>query len=218
MRSRNSRANTPMWQESFRMPCANTVRMCEWGRFRRITNPTMRRGRLEKRREKRQSIPTAIGRERTNILRFAKQFLSRLRDSCFTQEGRVMTPEEMRTLYDYNAWANDRQMRAASKLTADQFIKPLGSSFGSVRDTLAHIYGAEWLWLERFQGRSPSSLPDAAKFGVYKNPLWQSMQHLVNHGTYHRGQVTTLLRQNGAEPILTDLMHFYRERSLAADA
>ena len=55
-------------------------------------------------------------------------------------------------------------------------------------------------------------------FGVYKNPLWQSMQHLVNHGTYHRGQVTTLLRQLGAAPILTDLMHFYRERSAAAGA
>ena len=71
-----------------------------------------------------------------------------------------MTPEEMRTLYDYNAWANHRQLQAASKLPAEQFVKPLGSSFGSVRDTLAHIYGAEWLWLERFQGRSPSSLPD----------------------------------------------------------
>jgi uncharacterized damage-inducible protein DinB len=169
-----------------------------------------------------------------------------------------MLPEEMRTLYDYNAWANHRQLQAASKLTTEQFVKPMGSSFGSVRDTLAHIYGAEWLWLERFQGRSPSSLPEASqfndaatlrerwtefeprlltfvrgltqadldrvmeyktlKFGVYKNPLWQSMQHLVNHGTYHRGQVTTLLRQLGAEPILTDLMHFYRERSVAAGA
>jgi len=26
------------------------------------------------------------------------------------------------------------------------------------------------------------------KFGVYRNPVWQSMQHVVNHGTYHRGQ------------------------------
>jgi uncharacterized damage-inducible protein DinB len=52
-------------------------------------------------------------------------------------------------------------------------------------------------------------------FGVYRNALWQSMQHLVNHGTYHRGQVTTLLRQLGARPILTDLMHFYRERAAA---
>jgi len=169
-----------------------------------------------------------------------------------------MSPEEMRTLYDFNAWANHRTMEAACKLTTEQFVKPMGSSFTSVRDTLAHIYGAEWLWLERFQGRSPASLPETSqfgdcanlqktwneheprllgfvrgltqadldrvmeyktlKFGVYKNPLWQSMQHLVNHGTYHRGQVTTLLRQLGAQPILTDLMHFYRERSVAAGA
>jgi uncharacterized damage-inducible protein DinB len=169
-----------------------------------------------------------------------------------------MTPEEMRVLYDYNAWANHRSLEAASSLTDEKFVKPMGSSFGSVRDTLGHIFGAEWLWLERFQGRSPASLPDTTqfkdvaslrerwnehearllgfvralrqsdldrvmeyktlKFGVYSNPLWESMQHLANHGTYHRGQVTTLLRQLGAQPILTDLMHFYRERSTAARA
>jgi uncharacterized damage-inducible protein DinB len=169
-----------------------------------------------------------------------------------------MTPEEMRVLYDYNAWANRRAMEAASALTTEQFVKPMGSSFGSVRDTLAHVCGAEWIWLERFQGRSPASLPDMTecgdiaslrakwaeqesrlltfvgkltqddlnrimeyktlRFGVYKNPLWQSMQHVVNHGTYHRGQVTTMLRQHGAKPILTDLMHFYRERATAAGA
>jgi len=56
------------------------------------------------------------------------------------------------------------------------------------------------------------------KFGVYKNPLWQSLQHVVNHGTYHRGQVATMLRQHGAQPIPTDLMHFYRERAVAAGA
>ena len=169
-----------------------------------------------------------------------------------------MTPEEMCTLYDYNAWANRRAMDAAEALTQEQFTKPMGSSFGSVRDTLAHICGAEWIWLERFQGRSPAALPNTGeiesvaslrekwseqearllafvgkltqedldrvmeyktlKFGVYRNPLWQSMQHVVNHGTYHRGQVTTLLRQLGAQPILTDLMHFYRERAMAVNA
>jgi uncharacterized damage-inducible protein DinB len=169
-----------------------------------------------------------------------------------------MSPEEMRQLYDFNAWANRRSLSAAAALSPEQFTKPMGSSFSSVRDTLAHIFGAEWIWLERFQGRSPSSLPattqypDVAtlseqwsefeprllsfvrnltqsdldrvfeyktlKFGVYSNPLWQSMQHLVNHGTYHRGQVTTLLRQHGVNPVLTDLMHFYRERAVAAKA
>jgi uncharacterized damage-inducible protein DinB len=42
--------------------------------------------------------------------------------------------------------------------------------------------------------------------------LIQSLQHLVNHGTYHRGQVTTMLRQLGATPISTDLARFCLER------
>jgi uncharacterized damage-inducible protein DinB len=169
-----------------------------------------------------------------------------------------MTPEEIRALYDYNAWANHRELDAAAQLSPEQFTRQLGSSFSSVRDTLAHICGAEWIWHERFEGRSPASIPDITtiqtvdalrahwsaqearllacirgltqadldrvieyktlNFGVYKNPLWQSLQHVVNHGTYHRGQITTMLRQLGAKPILTDLMHFYRERASAASA
>ena len=169
-----------------------------------------------------------------------------------------MSPEEIRTLYDFNAWANHRALSGAEKLSSEQFVTPMGSSFSSVRDTLAHICDAEWIWLERFQGRSPSALPNTGQFrdldtlrqhwskqetrlldfvrlltqadldreleyktlnfGIYRNPLWQSLLHVVNHGTYHRGQVTTLLRQLGAEPLLMDLMHFYRERSLARSA
>ena len=164
-----------------------------------------------------------------------------------------MTPEEVRLLFDYNSWANQRSLEAASLVSDEHFIKPLGSSFPSVRDTLVHICGAEWVWLERCHGRSPASIPDISQvrsmaalrehwkpqaerllifirgltqddldrvmeyrtfnFGVYKNPMWQSLQHLANHGTYHRGQITTLLRQLGTKPILTDLLHFYRERS-----
>ena len=46
------------------------------------------------------------------------------------------------------------------------------------------------------------------------SPLWQMLQHVVNHSTYHRGQVTTMLRQMGAAPPKAmDLIAFYRERS-----
>jgi uncharacterized damage-inducible protein DinB len=164
----------------------------------------------------------------------------------------------MQLLFAYNDWANKRALRPASTLTPEQFTKPLGNSFSSVRDTLAHMYGAETIWLQRFKGESPSAFPDTSqihdiaaleakwnpiaaellnfvsgltqqdidrvveyktmKFGVYSNPMWQSLQHVVNHGTYHRGQITTMLRQLGAHPLATDLMHFYRERAVAASA
>ena len=46
-------------------------------------------------------------------------------------------------------------------------------------------------------------------------PFWQMLQHVVNHGSYHRGQVTTMLRQMGAAPAQSlDLIAFYREHPL----
>src|SRR5882672_8156137 len=71
-----------------------------------------------------------------------------------------MTPEEIRQLFDYDDWANQRSMEGAAQLSNEQFIKPLGSSFPSVRDTLVHICSAEWVWLERCQGRAPATFPD----------------------------------------------------------
>jgi uncharacterized damage-inducible protein DinB len=43
--------------------------------------------------------------------------------------------------------------------------------------------------------------------------LAEMAQHVVNHASYHRGQITTMLRQLGAAaPKQTDLIAFYRER------
>ena len=71
-------------------------------------------------------------------------------------EGGWMNLQELRTLLDYHYWARDRVLDAAEQLTPDQLTRNLGSSFGSVRDTLAHTYAAEWAWCQRWQGESPS--------------------------------------------------------------
>jgi len=44
----------------------------------------------------------------------------------------------------------------------------------------------------------------------FSNILWQAMQHLVNHSSYHRGQIAALLRQTGQTPRSTDLIKYYR--------
>src|SRR5262249_19701977 len=65
------------------------------------------------------------------------------------------------------------------KLTNEEFIRPMGNSFSSVRDTLTHILGAEWIWLERWQGRSPKALVDAATF-LHVQSLesrWETVEH-----------------------------------------
>src|SRR5258706_617009 len=55
-----------------------------------------------------------------------------------------------------------------------------------------------------------ASLPDGA---VHTLPLWQAVIHLVNHTTYHRGQVVSLLRQMGYSVPHTDLIVYFNERS-----
>ena len=44
--------------------------------------------------------------------------------------------------------------------------------------------------------------------------FWHMLQHVVNHASYHRGQITTMLRQLGACPPPQDLIRYYRERPI----
>ncbi len=67
--------------------------------------------------------------------------------------------DEIRGLYAYNRWANERILDACQALAPEQLGKGLGSSFSSVRETLAHIFAAEWIWLSRWNGVSPRGMP-----------------------------------------------------------
>lgn len=42
----------------------------------------------------------------------------------------------------------------------------------------------------------------------YRMPMWFVVSHYFNHQTHHRGQVTTLLSQQGVDPGVTDLIRF----------
>jgi len=62
--------------------------------------------------------------------------------------------ELIRGLYEYNEWANNHVLEAASELTEEEFTRKQGASFGSVEGNLAHIMGAQVIWLERWTGGS----------------------------------------------------------------
>jgi len=68
-----------------------------------------------------------------------------------------MTEDDIRLLYEYDRWANDRVLHAVSNLGAEESTRDLGGSFRSVRDTLVHIVGSEWAWLTYWKEPSPSS-------------------------------------------------------------
>lgn len=60
----------------------------------------------------------------------------------------------IRGLYDYNEWANNHVLEAATQLTEGEFSRKQGASFESVEGNLAHIMGAQVIWLERWTGGS----------------------------------------------------------------
>ena len=50
------------------------------------------------------------------------------------------------------------------------------------------------------------------KGDAYENTVEEILFHLVNHGTYHRGQIITLLRESGVTQVVgTDLINWFRE-------
>jgi uncharacterized damage-inducible protein DinB len=69
-----------------------------------------------------------------------------------------MNTDYIRTLYDYNAWANERILETTAQLSPDQFLRQARTSFDSVRDTLVHTLSAHWIWLSRWQGVSPRAM------------------------------------------------------------
>ncbi len=49
----------------------------------------------------------------------------------------------------------------------------------------------------------------------YRQPAWQVVLHVVNHGTHHRGQVSGFLRILGYPPPPLDLAAYHREQNAA---
>ena len=92
-------------------------------------------------------------------------------------------------------------------------------------DTFADVASLRRTWVEH-EAKMRAFLEESGDRGLdrvieYKllsgdpgaSPFWQMLQHVVNHASYHRGQITTMLRQVGASPAKPmDLIAFYRTR------
>jgi len=44
----------------------------------------------------------------------------------------------------------------------------------------------------------------------FENTVFEMLFQAINHSTYHRGQINSLLKQNGIDPILTDYIFYKR--------
>ena len=67
-----------------------------------------------------------------------------------------MNLADIRHLFDYTEWANDLALDAAANLSDENLRRDFGISHKSIFGTLVHMAGAEWIWWERWNGRSPA--------------------------------------------------------------
>jgi len=165
--------------------------------------------------------------------------------------------DEVRELFAYNTWATRRIFEALASLPPGDYTRDLKSSFASIHATLAHIVGADRIWLARWRGESGvgmlkgEDVPSLAELrklwekveaertqflaGLqdddltreivvkpsgggqqYVHRLLETLQHAVDHSSYHRGQIVTMMRQVNVKPPSTGLIGYYREKSSKA--
>ncbi len=157
-----------------------------------------------------------------------------------------------RELLLYMLWADRQTLQAVRPVKEEDLTRDAGISFKSILGTMAHMLGAQQVWLSRFSGRPLGRLPNLDDFpdlmswitaweetasdlkaflagltdeqlaadlswsntrgDSFTRPLWQPLLHLVNHSTYHRGQIVSLLRQMGYKAPSTDLIYYLLER------
>jgi len=162
----------------------------------------------------------------------------------------------MEGIWGYHWWANRTHFDLVAALGEEAGAREVGRqfSFPSLKGLLAHIYGADRIWLERWKGASPDRLLGDADFPSlaalrkewdtleaeqkafiaalgsadlgrqldYKStdgrpftqPLWQMLQHVVNHATHHRSEIATMLTMVKGSPPSTDMSIYYRQARL----
>lgn len=68
------------------------------------------------------------------------------------------------SLFDYTEWANHLALDAVEQLMPEQLHYDFKISHGSLHGTLAHMAGAEWIWLERWRGTSHTTIWNTKDF------------------------------------------------------
>jgi len=141
-------------------------------------------------------------------------------------------------LYHYNAWSNKRVLNCIKRqnvvdekiltimghIVAAQFlwlhrikglppadVKLWGSYTLDQLLVMAEDAGKQWIDFVESTDNFDRELTYRNYVNEpYTNNVEMIMVHLVNHASYHRGQLAMLLRQKGFEPINTDFITYDR--------
>ena len=93
------------------------------------------------------------------------------------------TPEMIRTLYDYNQWANQKLLDTLAGLSDEELMRPRGVSHSSLGMDLLHLVAAQVGWLSIWQGGAPRIPLPSAQSGRFLDSLvdWYARSHEAIH-------------------------------------
>jgi len=70
--------------------------------------------------------------------------------------------DTLRLQLDYSAWASQRLMDAAAKLSEEELMRDFKTADKTVLDTLVHVYAADRIWLSRVTAEPRATFVDPA--------------------------------------------------------
>ncbi len=94
---------------------------------------------------------------------------------------------------------------------------PSKSFKGSDEEMFKEFLACSESWIELVQNKTEEQLNSMFEYSSmegkqYSNKLWESVHHCMNHSTFHRGQLVTMLRCVGfTELTSTDYITYIRE-------
>jgi uncharacterized damage-inducible protein DinB len=113
-----------------------------------------------------------------------------------------MNLSDIQQLLTYTEWANDLAMEAAAKLPEDGLHRDFSISHKSIFGTLVHMAGAEWIWLERWNGNSPTKAEAWSRWSI---EACNNLTALKAHWTELVNQRTQCVSQLDEPKLATEL-------------
>lgn len=150
----------------------------------------------------------------------------------------MMLLEMLRKLIAYHLWGHDRALQmiesagrpedavnyfghtvAADDLWLSRVEFGGQPPFNNPEDLNAAkelLFRVKSRWHQLLERLSDEMLVESVSYrnlkgAEYTQPLSDILMHVINHGTYHRGQIARAVRQSDGEPIPTDLVIFMRK-------
>ena len=104
-----------------------------------------------------------------------------------------MNLSDIRRLFDYTEWANELAIDAAAKLSDEHLHHDFNISHRSILGTLVHTAGADWIWWERWNGRSPAKDEAWSKWSTESCPDIATLRQRWRNLNDGRAQLITEL-------------------------